>query len=223
MPIRRKATAPQRVDAVIVERIAALEDQVKQLRQAAASHIQPEDMSDVLGAFAWQMMLHWPGQHRPATPESTLVYYHPGRVDQATGEEVEEGWKQVAPPAVHAIKVYGDIRRNKVREGAFRFDIEEDLADTKIVAVAAFNGTPGTGVTTVQMVNMTRGITLLNVPITIDSGESNSYTAAVDPQINKGGLSSDPNNKVRLGDTIWINVTAVGTDSRGLGVYITFA
>ena len=32
-------------------------------------------------------------------------------------------------PPVHAIKVYGDTKNNAVKEGAFRFDVEQDLAD----------------------------------------------------------------------------------------------
>lgn len=223
MALRRKGTAPQTEFAVMAERLAVLEDQVKQLRQAAASHIQSDRMDEAIDPFPWETMINWPGGHRPAFPFSSVLYFHPGRTDPITGEVIPAGWKQIAPPATHAIKVFSDNRLNKVRDGAFRFDIEEDLANTKIVSVAAFNGTVGSGTTTVQIENVTRGITILTTPITIDAGESNSFTAAVQPQISTGGVAGDPNNKVHLGDSMWINTLAVGAGSMGLGVYMTFA
>lgn len=120
--------------------------------------------------------------------------------------------------AVHAIKVYGDNTTNKVRNGAFRFPVEDDLADTEIDLVRAFNGTVGTGATTIQIVNMTRGIDILSAPLSVPSGAETSGLGA----INTGGPEANPNNKVFLNDMIWINCTAIGAGSKGLGCYVTF-
>jgi hypothetical protein len=120
--------------------------------------------------------------------------------------------------AVHAIKVFGDNTSNKVRNGAFRFTVEDDLADTEIDLVRAFNGTVGTGATTIQIVNMTRGINILSAPLSVPSGAETSGLGT----INTGGPTANPNNKVFLNDMIWINCTAIGAGSKGLGCYITF-
>lgn len=223
MALRRKGTAPQTEFAVMAERLAVLEDQVKQLRQAAASHIQSDRMDEALDPFPWETMINWPGGHRPAFPYSNVMYYHPGRIDPDTGEIVPAGWKHIAPPATHACKVFSDSKINIVKDGAFKFSIEEDLANTKLVAVAAANGDAGTGSTIVQISNRTRNFDMLTTRITIDSGEYDSYTAATQPQIDTGGPPDNPRNKFALGDRVWIDVDAVAANSRGLHVYMTFA
>lgn len=221
--LRRKATSPQSTVDVLVERIANLEDQVKQLRQAGPSHVQSDAHDKEYDPFPWQMMLHWPGGHRVAWPESNMVYYHPGRVHPVTGEVTPAGFKHVAPPATHAIKVFTDTKANKVGTGVFRFHITEDLADTKLIRAEAGQGVVGTGVTTVQLTNQTRGTTLLDVPITIDSGDDSSYFATTPSEVNVGGDPTDPDNKVHLGNWMWIDTLAVGTGSKGLALYLTFA
>jgi hypothetical protein len=145
-------------------------------------------------------------------PTQRLCWYHDGE------------WICVPMSPTHAIKVFPEKKFNKVdTDGAFRFDIERDLDGYHLFDVAAFNGTVGSGPTVVSILNITRGINLLTTNITIDGGKTNSYfSTAPQPVINMGGPTGNPNNKVNLGDTIWINVPTVGTGSKGLGVYMTF-
>jgi hypothetical protein len=191
--------------------------------QAGPSSIQADQWEYAIAPFPWEVLLNWSGAHHQALPTDSLVYYHPGRVDPLTDEEVEAGWYAVAGPAVHAIKVYADRRSNRVENGAFRFSIHRSLNATKITHVAAFNGTAGSGPTTVQISNQTRGFDILEVPITIDSGEYDSETAGTQPQIDTGGDPANPRNKVYTSDRIWIDTDAVAAGSKGLGVYIQFA
>lgn len=128
-----------------------------------------------------------------------------------------QAWREKCS-AVHAIKVFGDKSANKVADGAFRFTIEDDLDQTQIELVRAFNGTPGTGATTLQIRNVTRGIDILTSGLSIPSGADVSGLGS----INEAGPTTNPNNRVHLNDIIWINTTAVGDGSKGLGLYITF-
>lgn len=121
--------------------------------------------------------------------------------------------------AVHAIKIYPDRALNKVEDGAFRFPVEEDLDGTVIEQVQLFNGIPGTGATTIEVQNITRGIDILSSPLTLASGGTITTGQAA---INEGGPTATPNNMVNKGDMIWINTTAVATGSKGAGCYIFF-
>lgn len=129
-----------------------------------------------------------------------------------------EFWREKCS-AVHAMKVFGDTTANKVRDGAFRFTVEKDLDDTTVTLIEAFNGTVGSGATTAQVRNMTRGIDLLTTSVTVASGADHDNGAAV---INDAGLFPLENNRVSWKDVIWINTTAVGAGSKGFGVYMTF-
>jgi hypothetical protein len=224
MALRRKGSAPLTEFEVLADRIAAIELELKQLRQPGASSIQADQYDATVDPPPWGMMVHWPGGHRPAQPYSNAIYYHPGRVDQDTGEEVPAGWKQISPPATHAIKVYGDRKSNAPGDGIFKFSIEPDLENTKLVWAGAAHGVAGSTVTTIQISNQTRGFDMLTVPITIPSGEYDSYSGSATPsQIDTGGPTDNPRNKFALGDRIWIDGDAMGTGSKGLHVYMTFA
>ena len=116
-------------------------------------------------------------------------------------------------PPVHAIKVYSDKKTNAVANGAFKFDVEQDLADYYVTKVEAAHGTPGSGATTVQISNQTQGFDILNIPLTIASGQRHDNGNAV--------INID-NSQVAWKDAIWIDVDTVGAGSKGLHVYITF-
>lgn len=135
-----------------------------------------------------------------------LIYYANG------------AWREKCS-AIKNIKVYGDRTTNRVENGAFRFTIEEDLADTLIEQVEVFNGTEGTGLTSAQLQNVTRGIDILSAVQSVPSG---AWHSAGDASIDTGGDPDEPNNKVHYKDRMWINTTAIGTGSKGFGMYITF-
>lgn len=117
----------------------------------------------------------------------------------------------------HAIKVTSDKKPNKVEDGAFRFHIAKDLDGHVISFVEAGNGTTGTGATTVQISNRTRGLDILSTPLTIASG---AYVDNATAAIETAEVSGEPTNRVFWKDRIWIDVDTIGAGSKGLYVYI---
>lgn len=181
----------------IYTRIADLEDRVRLLVRTPShvERINPVYLPDPVE-----------GQIAIDARTNCLIYY------------ANEAWREKCS-AVHAIKVYGDKTTNKVLDGAFRFPIEEDLADTVIEQVQVFNGTAGTGATSIQVRNVTRAINVLDTVVSVPSG---AFISTGQADINDGGDPDDPNNMMHDGDMVWINCTAIGTGSKGLGCYITF-
>ena len=219
---RREATAPQYPLDVVMDRIDKLQKLVHIMQQTGPSSLQADDWEEAVSPTPWEVMLHGPGRHAPAFPYDTAVYHHPGYVNPETGEITPEGWKALSSVSVYAPKVFSDERANKVLDGAFRFPIHRRHDGAKVRAVMIYNGTVGSGATTCQFVNTTRGINLLTGVATIPGGEFTSYSAA-DPVINEGGNPLNPNNKVYEGDMIWCNVLSIGAGSKGLGFYMDVA
>lgn len=193
----RQSTFPTDLIDDLYTRIADLDDKVRRLSKTPSfvERINPVYLPDPVE-----------GQIAIDARTNCLIYY------------ANEAWREKCS-AVHAIKVKGDKTTNKVEDGAFRFPIEEDLADTVIEQVQVFNGTAGTGDTSIQIRNVTRSINILNTVVSVPSGD---FISTVQADIDDGGDPDDPNNMVHDGDMIWINCTAVGAGSKGLGAYITF-
>lgn len=91
-------------------------------------------------------------------------------------------------------------------DNAGRFRIPADLDGFKITYVAA-SRISGTGVPNIQLRNVRTGSDILSTPITIDTGETDSSTAATPPVINTA------NNDVSAADQIAIDVDGAGTNS----------
>lgn len=82
---------------------------------------------------------------------------------------------------------------------------------------AIYQTTAGTGPTTMQIRNVDNGnVDMLSPVLTIDSGDKNSYDAAVQAVVD---MATD---LVTLGDHISIDVDAVAAGSLGHGIVITF-
>ena len=202
MARRKKAISPQEPLAVVIERMQALEERVRILSGAQMSSVQTARHDTFLSPAQGMVMIDW--------PSVSFCFYH------------NNEWICIPLPATHAIKVYNDKKVNSVLDGAFKFDVERDLDGYQLWWAGAFNGTPGTGTTTVHFTNKDRGdLHLLNTALSIPSGQTNSF--ATEPDINDGGLVTNPNHRVHEGDTIWVDVKTVGAGSKGLGVYMTFA
>jgi len=201
MARRKKSVSPIDPMQVVAERMKTLENQVRTLTQAKMSSVQTARHDTFVNPQQGMVMIDW--------PTISFCFYH------------NNEWICIPLPATHAIKMFSDRQNNKTGDGVFRFDIERDLDGYQLFWAGAFNGVAGVGATTVQISNRTRGLDMLTAPLSIPSGLTNSF--AVEPSINDGGSPTNPNHRVHEGDTVWIDCDSIGTGSKGLGVYATFA
>lgn len=103
-----------------------------------------------------------------------------------------------------------------IGDDAVRFRIPSGMNGWKISSVAASRKS-GTGVPSIQIRNATTGLDVLSTALTIDSGETDSSTAAVPAVINTS------NNSVSTGQQIAIDVDNAGTSTLFMFVEIGFA
>lgn len=90
--------------------------------------------------------------------------------------------------------------------GSIAFRVPVEMNGWNLVSVGAAVVTAGTtGTTDVQVRNITQGADMLSTVITIDSGETDSSTAATPPVIDA------TNDDVATGDQIVVDVDAVST------------
>jgi hypothetical protein len=202
MAKRKPSVSPQTTIDVLLERIEKLEAALRIEQQAKMSAVQTIRKRTFLGPSQGMVAINWPTRQ--------LCFYH------------DNQWICLPFPPTHAIKVFHDKKVNKVENGAFKFSIEHDLDEYDLFDVSAFNGTVGSGTTTVQISNQTRGLDLLSTPITIPGGAYDSDASGTPPVINQGGSLDNPTRRVHKNDRIWIDVDTVGAGSKGLGVYMTF-
>ena len=121
------------------------------------------------------------------------------------------------------IKVLPDAIPTYVGNGIASFTIPAALNGLVLSAVAGEVGahvyTAGSGsLTTVMIHNLTDGVDMLSTAITIDSGETDSSTAATAPVVNTS------NNEVATADVIRFDIDAVasGTAANGLEIRMQF-
>lgn len=91
-----------------------------------------------------------------------------------------------------------------------------DLDGGHLVDAQAYHVTAGTGTTTVQIRNITQAVDMLSTPVTIDTGDLDSYDAATPPVIDVA------NDLVTVQDQIGIDIDGVQASAEGLYVVITF-
>ena len=134
---------------------------------------------------------------------------------KAVGNHAEriQTLESTAPGTQYEIKVVADIDSVASGNGLFILAVPADLDANYLIAAEAFVTTAGTGVTTIQIRKVGVG-DLLSTPITIDSGEFTSYTAAT-PSVPAYGF-----NEVSTGDLLAVDVSAAASGSRGLGVIL---
>jgi hypothetical protein len=102
-----------------------------------------------------------------------------------------------------------------VGDDAFRFRIPSALNGFVITSVAASRKS-GTGVPAIQIRNVTDAVDVLSTKITIDTGETDSSTAATPAVINTA------NDDVTTGDQFAIDIDVAGTSTLYLWVEIGF-
>lgn len=138
----------------------------------------------------------------------------------------------------YEIKLFGDDEAVVVGDGRFFFGIPFNLDRARLKYVNTYISTSGSGTTTVQIHNVGTVATpqnydMLNIPITIDSGEKDSETAAVDWEIAGQEVPPTPisyavygfpdaDNTVFFKQQLRIDIDAVGSGAMGLGIQIGF-
>ncbi len=118
----------------------------------------------------------------------------------------------------YEIKVFSDSSPAVVGDGAFFFPIPLDLNGLHLVAAAAGVSTPGgSGTMTVQVHNVDGAVDMLSTPVTIDAGDTTSYTAGTQPVVDTG------NDQVSTGQTLRIDIDTIpATLGYGLAVILSF-
>lgn len=227
MAKRRRATSPQDINKLVFEAIEDMQKQIRQLRQAGPPAVQPDDKRFESDPFPWQLIMNHPGGHTEAWDSDNYMYYHPGYVDQITGDTIPAGFKRIGGPVIEKYKIFGDNQTGSVGDGKIYDEITKDLDGAKLVWVGAYQSTAGSGLTTIQIHNRgsqssPRTVDMLSTRVTIDSGERSSKTAAIPFVIDPGFVGTLPNSKVRWGDEIRIDVDAIATGSKGHAVFLGF-
>ncbi len=102
-------------------------------------------------------------------------------------------------------------------DGAAYFRVPSTLNGMRLIAVAAAVTTvSSSGAITVQVYNMGIPDDMLTTPLTIDSGEADSLTAATPAVIDAA------NDEVATGNLIRIDIDGAGTGAKGLIVELQF-
>lgn len=129
---------------------------------------------------------------------------------------------EAVPPflrnAHYEIKLFADTVTTTVGDNRFVFAIPADLDGFSLFDAQGFVSTvSSSGAPTVQVRNVTAAVDMLSTRITIDAGESTSFTAAVPSVVNAA------NALVATGQLISLDVDVAGTSSKGLGVILVFS
>lgn len=120
--------------------------------------------------------------------------------------------------SIYEIKVFDDEHTVIVGDGAFIFEIPEDLDGSTLVKVEGYVTTvSSSGALEISLLNQTTGFGMLSTHLTIDASELNSKTAAIPTVIDPAHAD------VSWGDHIAINIIAAGTGAIGLGMILVFA
>jgi hypothetical protein len=120
-------------------------------------------------------------------------------------------------PGHYEIKVFGDTQEVTAGDGAFIFALPEGLDGRSLVDAQAFVTTvSSSGGLTIQISNVTQAADMLSTEVTIDAGDTSSYTATTPHEVDTA------NNQVFTGDLISIDVDGAGTGAMGLGVILRF-
>ena len=115
------------------------------------------------------------------------------------------------------MRILGDNQPLATTIGLTFFTVPAEFDGLKLVGCAA--ATPagvGTGQSQFNLANITSGHPLLTTDITIDSGQSTSYTAAVQPVIDSAHA------QVSTGDILTIDIDSAGLGALGLAVILVF-
>ena len=178
-----------------------------------ANRVTAQELSDLWNRLPSAPVLKHTTQV-PLVPVQGMFVVDP--VEQAFCFYLGEEWICLHnTPFSHAIKINGDKKSNKVGD-VFKFPIDPLLDGKVLTLVGVFNGTAGSGSTTITVANHTRTLTLATA--VVGSGVTSNFGATIDT----GGSANNPHNMVHLGDDIWITCTGAAAGSKGLGCFLYF-
>lgn len=138
-----------------------------------------------------------------------------GKALQIHGRDHRFGGGDHIRQGCYEIKMAADDAEVDVAE--FVFEIPPDLDGASLVFVRAYNTTAAaSGLTTVEVDNLTTAAVMLSTAVTIEAGELSSKTAGAQPVIDTA------NNTVSEGDQIMVSV-ADAAGGLGTGVMLRFS
>ena len=121
-------------------------------------------------------------------------------------------------PIVLEVKVFADDKAVSVGDGRLIRATTKDLDGYVLTEVEAYVTTVGTaGTALIQIRNVSQAADMLTTRINIEANEFHSKDATTQPVIDVA------NDDVLWGDRIAIDVDAIGSGSKGLGVNFVFA
>lgn len=123
MPRRRDSAAPQNPLAVLMDKVARMENEIVMLKQAGPSGLTADDYETIDEPVPWQTLINHTGAHVAAEPTDPAVYYHPG--DISLGGVTPAGFKKFAP-------VVGAAALLTATKGAFSATNGEQLVWTDV-------------------------------------------------------------------------------------------
>lgn len=197
MPRRKTATSPQTEYDVLREDINEIKKSLIPLKAAGPTNIQTFAIS----------------QHgTPSQGEMVLDHVH-----EIVFVRHRDRWIPLGLAyAKFNIKTVSDLLPFIVGDGLFKTSISSDMDGYELYDVSAYVSTVGSGTTTIQISNRTASVDMLSTPITIASGQYDSYASAA-PVINTA------NALVQTSDRLWIDIDANGGGTAlGLGVRMFF-
>lgn len=121
-------------------------------------------------------------------------------------------WGEDPIPAPIEVRLSLEDEVAPTGDNIFTYVVERDLHGCNLVEVWLKLGTPGAGVTRMQIHNVERGIDMLSTRTQIDAGEWHSKDSGTQVVINDTG--DTPVNQVSWGDRLRFDLD----DSSGLGL-----
>lgn len=194
---RQQGRDPQDEFEVLSDRIDFLEKQIRRMNGSGATSIHAIDTEVYLDPQQGEIAIHWP------LPEPR--YFH------------EDKWRSFASPGWE-IKVTADDGGSAVTD-TFKWLVPARFDGKTLTEATAFCTTVGSGVSILDVYNLTQTRDLLANHMHIQAGQTSSYDNLVNPTL----IAPDPNCVVNKKDMLQILLEVVGTSATGFGVILEFS
>jgi len=209
MPLIRENQSPVTPLEAVMRRLAKLEKEVKNLRQAGAMTVHRHDV-----------------YRHPSPVQGETVLHAPMLTDDEIADE-DDGYQRRKVDLKHyhdqRWRSFGNLviplsfpdETAEVKNPIIYFPAPEDLDTAKLQRVEAGLRVAGSGVTNIDV--LINGTSMLIDTCKIDGGDTHSKDS-----VNPVGINGN-NNEIAHGDPITIRTITVGAGSKGLTLILGFA